>query len=76
MVPAGTYDLQVALSLNGAVAFDLPGTTPPGGQIISVFAIGLAVGGPSGFSVLSVADTVSPTRKPKPPFDGDVCRMG
>ena len=41
-VTADTYDLEVALDSNGAVALSLPNTTLPDGAIITVFAVGLA----------------------------------
>ncbi|MGB9955948.1 DUF4397 domain-containing protein [Haloferax prahovense] len=72
-VPAGTYDLQVALSSDGTVVLDLPGTTLAGGRIYTVFAIGFATGGSPGFSVLPVVDAVSPARAP--PSNGNVCRV-
>jgi hypothetical protein len=41
-VPAGSYDVQVALAESGDVALDLPGTMLDAGQVYVVMAIGLA----------------------------------
>ena len=44
-VPAGTYDIQVAVTESGAVALDLPGTALDAGQVYQVIAVGLVSDG-------------------------------
>lgn len=44
-VPAGSYDVQVAVAESGAVALDLPGTALEAGQVYQVIAVGLVADG-------------------------------
>lgn len=44
-VPAGSYDIQVAVTESGAVALDLPGTALDAGQVYQVIAVGLVSDG-------------------------------
>lgn len=44
-VPAGSYDVQVAVTESGAIALDLPGTTFEAGQVYQVIAVGLVADG-------------------------------
>lgn len=44
-VPAGSYDVQVAVAASGAVALDLPGTALEAGQVYQVIAVGLVSDG-------------------------------
>jgi hypothetical protein len=54
-VPEGTYDLEVRLSSNNALALDLPNQVLPGGANVTVFAIGLA--GDMTLAALPAVDT-------------------
>ncbi len=59
-VPAGTYDVQVAVAESGAVAIDLPGTTLEAGQVYVVMAVGeVAAGTIAALPLVAPADTAA-----------------
>jgi hypothetical protein len=59
-VPAGAYDLEVRLAGTSTVVLALPGVQLNGGIVYTVFAMGLAAGGPPPLQAVAAIYTMDP----------------